>query len=155
MTEANGDGQPMLPYTIRGQFIKDLSFENPDPLKTFSTQSEEQPNINVDIQARGQNIGGADFEVTLEIRTHAKRNDENIFMAELVYSAFVTFDESVNRDSVGHLLMVEVPHMMFPAARNIIADVTRDGGFPPLMLNSVDFGKLYEQQAASQMQGGE
>ena len=152
MTEPNGNVQPMLPYSIRGQFIKDLSFESPNPIKTFSEQTDEQPNINVDIQARGENIGGADFEVTLEIKAHAKRNDENIFMVELVYAAFVTFDESVNRDNVGRLLMVEVPHMMFPAARNIIADITRDGGFPPLMLNPVNFEQLFEQQAANQPQ---
>lgn len=152
MANPDNGAQPMLPYTIRGQFIKDLSFENPDPLKTFSNESDTQPSINVDIQAKGQNIGGADFEVSLIIKTHAKREEINIFVVELVYSAFVTLNESVDKNEIGKYLMVDVPRIIFPAARNIVADVTRDGGFPPLMLNTVDFAALYAQQAKEQQQ---
>lgn len=141
------DGIPMtLPLTIRAQYIKDLSFENPDPLASFSGDDEKQPSISVGIQAKAQNIGDQNFEVVLDIRIDATREKATLFIAELSYAGIVTIGENMSEEEVAKLVMVETPRLLFPFARNILADTTRDGGFPPLLLAPVDFEHLFEQQ---------
>lgn len=141
------DSAPMtLPLTVRAQYIKDLSFENPDPLASFSSEDDKQPSISVGIQAKAQNLGDKNFEVVLDIRIDATREESTLFIAELSYAGIVTVDDSTTDEEVGKLVMVETPRLLFPFARNILADVTRDGGFPPLLLAPVDFEHLFEQQ---------
>ena len=139
-----------LPLTIHAQYIKDLSFENPSPIQSFTNEEHGQPNISVGIQAKAENLGGANFEVVLEIRIDATREKTPLFVTELSYAGIITLADSVESDEAGPLLMVESPRLLFPFARNILADVTRDGGFPPLMLAPVDFAALYEQQKAQE-----
>jgi preprotein translocase subunit SecB len=134
------------PITVHAQFIKDLSFENPNPIAAFTTENAAQPNISVNVQARVENLGGRNFEVILDIRIDATREKSPLFLTELVYAGIVSLGESVAEEDAGALLMVECPRLLFPFARNILADVTRDGGFPPIMLAPVDFAALYEQQ---------
>lgn len=135
-----------LPITIHAQYIKDLSFENPSPIASFTNENNVQPNISVGIQAKAENLGGRNFEVILDIRIDATREKISLFVTELVYAGIITLGDSVTEDEAGPLLMIESPRLLFPFARNILADVTRDGGFPPLMLAPVDFAALYEQQ---------
>jgi preprotein translocase subunit SecB len=143
--EATG-GAMTLPITIHAQYIKDFSFENPSPIASFSNESNAQPNISVGIQAKADNLGGRNFEVVLEIRIDATREKAPLFVTELSYAGIVTLGDNVSESEAGPLLMIESPRLLFPFARNILADVTRDGGFPPLMLAPVDFAALYEQQ---------
>jgi preprotein translocase subunit SecB len=150
-TETTG-GAMTLPITIHAQYIKDFSFENPSPIASFSSESTAQPNISVGIQAKADNLGGRNFEVVLEIRIDASRDKSPLFVTELSYAGIVTLADSVDEGDAGHLLMVESPRLLFPFARNILADVTRDGGFPPLMLAPVDFAALYEQQKNQEAQ---
>ena len=131
---------------VHAQYIKDLSFENPNPVAAFSNENNAQPNISVNIQAKAENIGGRNFEVVLDVRIDATREENPLFVAELSYAGIVTLGETVTEHEAGALLMVDAPRLLFPFARNILADVTRDGGFPPLMLNPVDFAALFEQQ---------
>ena len=135
-----------LPITIQAQYIKDLSFENPTPISSFSNENNAQPNISVSIQAKADNLGGRNFEVILDIRIDATREKTPLFLTELSYAGIITLGDHVTEEEAGPLLMVESPRLLFPFARNILADVTRDGGFPPLMLAPVDFAALYEQQ---------
>lgn len=135
-----------LPMTIHAQYIKDLSFENPNPVASFTNDNNAQPNISVGIQAKADHLGGRNFEVILEIRIDATREKTTLFVTELSYGGVVTLADSVEESEAGPLLMVESPRLLFPFARNILADLTRDGGFPPLMLAPVDFLALYEQQ---------
>jgi preprotein translocase subunit SecB len=100
----------------------------------------------VGIQAKADHLGDRNFEVVLEIRIDASRDKTPLFVTELSYAGIVTLAENVSESDAGHLLMVESPRLLFPFARNILADVTRDGGFPPLMLAPVDFAALFEQQ---------
>ena len=134
------------PITIHAQYIKDLSFENPTPLAAFMNESNAQSGISVGIQANAQSVGGRNFEVVLDIRIDATREKQPLFIAELSYAGIVTLGNNVDEADAAPLLMVEGPRLLFPFARNILADVTRDGGFPPLMLQAVDFMALYEQQ---------
>jgi preprotein translocase subunit SecB len=131
---------------MRAQFIKDLSFENPDPAAAFNTEEATQPSIGINVQARAQNLGGRNFEVVLEIRIDATRNEKPLFITELSYAGVLTVSDQVEEDKVPQVVMVDGPHLMFPFARQIIADVTRDGGFPPLMLAPMDFAELYRSQ---------
>ncbi|WP_052046079.1 protein-export chaperone SecB [Candidatus Paracaedibacter symbiosus] len=139
-----------LPIIVRAQYIRDLSFENPNPLTIFTSDSEIQPNIGVSVQAKAQNLGERNFEVVLDIKVEAKREEDTMFVAELSYAGVVTVANEVEEINLNRFVMVEAPHLLFPYARNIISDMTRDGGYPPLMLSPVDFAALFHQQAQPQ-----
>jgi len=143
-----------LPLTLHAQYIKDFSFENPNPVASLTNENNAQPNISVGIQAKAEHLGGRNFEVSLDIRIDATREKISLFVTELSYAGIVTLADIVDEDAAGPLLMVETPRLLFPFARNIMADVTRDGGFPPLMLAPVDFIALYEQQKNQGSEGG-
>jgi preprotein translocase subunit SecB len=143
------------PITIQAQYIKDLSFENPTPLSSFTSESNVQPGISVGIEAKAQAIGGQNFEVVLDIHIQANREKVQLFTAKLSYAGIVTLSDSVDEGDAALLLRIEGPRLLFPFARNILADVTRDGGFPPLMLAPVDFVALYEQQKDQKIQATE
>lgn len=137
--------QATLPIIVRAQYVKDLSFENPNPIAAFTQDQDTQPSISVNIQVRADNLGSGNFEVILEIRVEAKRKENTLFIAELSYGAVVGLD-GVDEQSAVPFIMIETPHLMFPYARNIICDMTREGGFPPLLLAPVDFAALFRQQ---------
>ena len=139
------DSSITLPLIIRAQYIKDLSFENPDPLAAFSQNIDTQPNISVNIGAHADNLGNNNFEVILNIRVEAKRKEQVLFIAELSYGSVVGID-GIEESAAAPFVMIEAPHLIFPYARNIILDMTREGGFPPLLLAPVDFAALYKQQ---------
>ncbi|AIK97016.1 protein-export chaperone SecB [Candidatus Odyssella acanthamoebae] len=146
MTQLNS-AAPAASTTVRAQYIRDLSFENPNPLAIFTSESQDQPEISVGIQAKAQNLGERNFELVIDFNVEAKRGKDTMFIVELSYGAVVTVDESVEEEVVQHAVMVDAAHLLFPFARNIIADMTRDGGYPPLMLAPIDFNNLYQQQA--------
>ncbi len=146
MAKTNTAQAPVATTAVRAQYIRDLSFENPNPLAIFTSDSQEQPEISVGIQAKAQNLGDRNFELILEFNVEAKRGKDTMFIVELSYGAVVSVEESVEEATVQHAVMVDAAHLLFPFARNIIADMTRDGGYPPLMLAPIDFNNLYEQQ---------
>ncbi len=135
----------MPPLTINAQYIKDLSFEHPNPVKTLQP-SESQPDINVNIDVTAQNIQESTFEVILTIKADAKRDNEALFISEIQYAGLFTLGEDLPKEAVHPVLMIECPRMLFPFARSVIANITREGGFPPLSLNPIDFAALYHQQ---------
>ncbi len=141
------------PLVITGQYIKDLSFEAPGTPEIFGkmNQAPDIP-INVDVQAR--RLQDNYFEVILQFNATAKVAEETAFILELTYGAVVQINTQ-EPEHVQPLLLIEAPRTMFPFARNVIADVSRDGGFPPLMLQPIDFVSLYRQRmerAAAQQQ---
>lgn len=138
------------PFLVHVQYIKDLSFENPNPLESFGETVEAQPSISVDIQAKAQDLGSASFEVILEIRIDAKRNNKQLFLLELSYGAIIALSNQVKEEEIRPIIMVGVPHVLFPFARKIVADTIGDGGFPPLLLSPVDFEHLYRNQIAEE-----
>lgn len=145
--------QPSL--LVRAQYIKDLSFENPTPLQSFTEDQDTQPNISVNIGVQAEKLGEGNFEVFLKIRADAKRNDKVMFIAELTYASIIGVEGNVSDQQAAPLVMIEAPHLMFPFARNIMADMTRDGGFPPLLLAPVDFVSLFQQQHDAAAQGNQ
>jgi len=142
--QANGE-QPQMPLTLNIQFTKDLSFEVPGAPEIFATL-REQPRVDLalDVQARPIQEGENVFEVSLMIRADAKVGEIQCFIAELTYCGIFTIN--VPQEHLEPVLLVECPRLLFPFARNILADVTREGGFPPVMLNPIDFVQLWQNR---------
>ena len=155
--DATGNGpsapQPSIPapaqaqqLIINAQYIKDLSFEN--PLAPSSLRQQAGPpavEINVDVKA--QAMGAENYEVVLTINATAKAQNDTLFIIELAYGALVTV-RNVPQEMLSPIVLVETPRLMFPFARNVIAETTRDGGFPPLLINPIDFGELVRRNTA-------
>ncbi|HYZ34654.1 MAG TPA: protein-export chaperone SecB [Crenalkalicoccus sp.] len=144
---------PQGPLMLNLQYTKDLSFEVPGAPDIF-TRLREQPRVDLqlDVQARALSEpgtpGGNVFEVSLQIRADAQASvdgqSQTCFIAELVYCGIFTLN--VEAAVVEPVLLVECPRLLFPFARNILADVTREGGFPPVLLAPVDFMALWQQR---------
>lgn len=151
----NGGGAPppqaaapaVGPIMVNVQYTKDLSFEVPGAPEVFA-QLREQPRVDVGLDVQVQPLGGGNvFEVTLQIRCDAKAaGDLTVFIAELSYCAIVTLN--VPQEAVEPVLLVEVPRLLFPFARSILADATRDGGFAPVLLTPIDFVALWQARRA-------
>ena len=132
------------PLMIGAQYIKDLSFENPQGPEILATL-KEGPQVNVEVNTSARNLGDNVFEVTLFIRGEARSQDKPVFIVELTYGGIVTVNNLAESD-VRPALLIEAARHLFPFAREVVANVTRDGGFPPLMINPLDFAALYQQQ---------
>jgi len=144
---ANPQPQPQpapSPLTIHGQYIKDLSFENPRAPQSLIEQKQPQLTLNVNVATR--QFETKTFEVTLTVEATAQTPEkEPLFVLELVYAGTVTLGD-VPQDAYGPLLLIETPRLLFPFARAIVANATREAGFPPLNIAPVDFVALYRQQ---------
>jgi preprotein translocase subunit SecB len=140
--------QAPSPLTIHGQYIKDLSFENPRAPQSLIEQKQPQLTLNVNVATK--QFETKTFEVTLTIEASAVTPEkEPLFVLELVYAGTVTLGEVPN-DAIGPLLLIETPRLLFPFARAIVANATREAGFPPLNIAPVDFVALYRQQLEAQ-----
>jgi preprotein translocase subunit SecB len=137
--------QPQL--NVLTQYIKDLSFENPNAPHSF--QNAQQPQINIQINVGAQPLSETDVEVTLKIDGKADVSGSVLFAFELVYAGVFRV-QNVPQENMAPLLMIECPRILFPFAREIVANAVRNGGFPPLLLDPVDFVALFRQQMASQ-----
>lgn len=151
-TEANGfdesnSDMAMPQVTILVQYAKDLSFENPNA--PMSLQAAGQPKIEVNVAVNAKRAGDGVFEAELKITAKATGEDDTTsFVVELVYAGLFSLS-NVPEEALEPFLIIEAPRILFPFARRIIADATRDGGFPPLMLDPIDFGSLYMAQQAN------
>lgn len=153
--KANGSAKPeQMPLTIRAQYIKDLSFENPNPLSAFIAEDESQPSISVDIQVRGQDLGEKTYEVILDARINANRGNNVLFVIELSYAGIASVGDFSEEDTQ-KIIMVQTPQMLFPFARNIIADMTRESGYPPLLLSPIDFEALFIERGQEELKAKE
>ncbi|MFI4983638.1 MAG: protein-export chaperone SecB [Rickettsiales bacterium] len=125
---------------INAQYIKDLSFENPKAPMSFT--NTEQPKMDVNVDLNVQKFDNDLYEVSMAINVAATVKDETVFIVELNYAGLFTakFSESSDLEKV---LLVQCPHILFPYARRIISDTTRDGGYAPLYINPIDFMYLY------------
>ena len=133
-------------YTISMQYVKDFSFENPRAPQIFAQTANQTPPVAVSVSVAGQTLSDRVYEIVLNIGAEAKRAEDIVFVAELSYAGVVLAADSIPGDHVEPLLMTEVPRQLFPFARAILSNATRDGGFPPLLLAPVDFEALYRQQ---------
>ncbi len=133
------------PIQINAQYIKDLSFEAPATPGIFSKMQQESPDVTINVDVNAHPIQDKLFEVQIHIRATCEVGDETAFISELVYGGLFTIN--VPAEHMQPMLLIECPRLLFPFARNIIADTTRDGGFPPLMMAPVDFVAMFQNQA--------
>jgi preprotein translocase subunit SecB len=156
--QAGGQAQQQ-PLVVNIQYVKDLSFEVPGAPQVFAQlKAQPQVNINLDVQARRVQDGQNVFEVAIVIRaeahdTSAQGNGQaggvppTVFVAELTYAGVFTLS-GLPENAIEPVLLVECPRILFPFARNILSDVTRDGGFPPVLLQPIDFVALWQARRA-------
>jgi len=148
----NGAGDLTGPgIRVLAQFTRDLSFENPHAPESLRAAGEApQIDIGVELNARGR--GDGLFEVDLKLTVDAKRAGDPAFNIELVYGGLFQV-QGITETDLEPVLMIEAPRFLFPFARRIIADLTTDGGFPPFMMEPIDFAGIYQarrdQAAAS------
>ena len=139
-----------LPLVIHTQYVKDLSFENPNAPAVLASMSEP-PKIEIALDVGARRFHERLFELSLKARLQAKAGENLAFILELEYGALASVEASVEETAIEELLVVDGARMVFPFLRRVISDCTRDGGFPPVLVNPVDFKQLHErrkQQAA-------
>lgn len=150
MTTTNGgpseEMQPQL--NVVGQYIKDFSFENPNAPQSLAPG--QQPQINIQINVSGNPLSDSDIEVVLKLEGKAETNERLLFSFDLEFAGVFRV-RNVPQESLNAVVMIECPRLLFPFAREIIATTVRNGGFPPLLLDPVDFVGLYRQRM-SQME---
>jgi preprotein translocase subunit SecB len=132
---------------VVSQYVKDLSFENPNAPGIY--QNQTQPAIDVQFNIAAAQVGDGLHEVELKIEVKAVADDETVFIVDLTYAGLFGL-RNIPDEHVQPFLLGEAPRILFPFARRIVADAVRDGGFPPLMLEPIDFQALYVQQLQAQ-----
>jgi preprotein translocase subunit SecB len=155
-TPPEGAVSPDSPHVrVLSQYVKELSFRN--ALAAATPESYDvQPTIDMGVEVKSRSVGAHNeaIEVDLCINVHAKRGDAMMFSVDLVYSGLFQFP-NVRPEDVEPLVWVECPRLLFPFGRQILAEVTREGGYPPLMINPIDFTPLYWAELRDRQERGE
>jgi preprotein translocase subunit SecB len=128
---------------VLAQYVKDLSFENPNAPDSLRV-GDGQQNISVNANVNVQQLNETEYEVGLAFKIETKRGDDVSFLVELTYCGVFRV-ENIPQDSLHPVLLIEAPRQLFPFARRVLADATRDGGYPPLLLDPIDFVDLYRR----------
>lgn len=136
------------PLVINSQYVKDLSFEAPATPGIFAQMQEQQPDININVNVQATPLGNTVYEVVLHIRADCKLGETTAFLTELAYGGVFTIN--VPPEHLRPVLLIECPRQLFPFARHILANTTREGGFLPLMLGPIDFAGMYQRQVQEQ-----
>jgi preprotein translocase subunit SecB len=134
---------------VVAQYIKDFSFENPNAPRSFAPQ--QQPAINIQINVNAKPLAENDVEVELKLEGKAEAAGTLLFSFDLSYAGIFRV-QNVPQENLGPLMLIECPRLLFPFAREIIATASRNAGFPPLLIDPVDFVGLYRQKAAQMTQ---
>jgi preprotein translocase subunit SecB len=142
-TGEDQDLRQAAPLHFSLQYIKDLSFENPRAPEVYQNFQEPDVNINVNVGAR--NLAERVFEVILQISIDARANDQTTFLIELEYAGIAHVAANVDAEAVQPLVLIEGPRLLFPFARTIIANMTRDAAYPLLLLAQMDFVTMYRE----------
>jgi len=144
---ANGNGtqnQPAL--NVLAQYVKDLSFESPGAPNSLRGR-DKAPGIAINVNVNANPLSDKQFDVNLTLNAKASFDQEVLFNVELVYGGVFAIS-GFPQEHMLPLLFIECPRLLFPFARQIVADATRNGGFPPLMLDPIDFAQMFQQRIA-------
>jgi preprotein translocase subunit SecB len=136
------DKAPQL--NVLAQYIKDFSFENPNAPRSLSP-GQQQPTINIQINVNAKPVSDTDYEIELKLEGKADTSGTVLFSFDLMYAGIFRI-QNVPQENIQPVIMIECPRLLFPFAREIIATVVRNGGFPPLLIDPVDFVGLYRQR---------
>lgn len=147
---------PQSPLLIHKQYLKDMSFENPNAPQILLQTSPERPEMDMNILLDVQKLDNPDhenyYEVILTLSATATKEDQTMFLAEIIYAATASI-HGLKEQQHHPLLFVEVPHMIFPFARQILANATQAGGYMPLQVRPVDFRSMYLKRFANGKKG--
>ncbi len=151
MTDTSSPAPPLMPppegaagqmaFRILAQYIRDLSFENPRAPESLRAGGS-QPQIELGVELNAASRDGGVFEVELKLSAGAKRDNEAVFHIELVYAGLFQIS-GIEAENLEQVLLIEAPRYLFPFARRLIADLSTEGGFPPLLLEPIDFAAIY------------
>ena len=147
--ESGTDSQPVSSVQFVGQFIKDLSFGVPHAPEIFNEMRETAPDIPISVDCETRELKENTHEVSINIHVEATIGDKPAFILEVAYVGIVILGE-IPKDHVRPVLLIEVPRQMFPFVRQVVADTTVQGGFPPLMLQLIDFMDLYRRKYSTE-----
>ncbi|MBK3745368.1 protein-export chaperone SecB [Paraburkholderia aspalathi] len=146
----NGNGaaatEPSL--NILAQYVKDLSFESPGAPLSLRPR-EKAPSININVNVNANQIAESDFDVVLTLSAKALDGKDVLFNVELIYGGVFRI-QGMPQEHMLPLLFIECPRLLFPYARQIMSDATRNGGFPPLMIDPIDFAQMFQQRMAEE-----
>lgn len=148
---AQGGDKSQVQAQVVAQYIKDLSFENPNIEKLLDGPGDN-PNMKMEVNVNAKRVGEDLYESAIDFKGHATNKDGTIYVLELVYAGLFRI-RNIPEEALEPFLLINCPSLIFPFLRRLVADLSREGGFPPLMLDPIDFGGLYmrrKQQAASQ-----
>src|SRR5882762_33623 len=145
-TDGANAQQSQAQLSVLGQYIKDFSFENPNAPRSLAP-SQTQPAINIQINVGVQQLAETDYEISLNLEGKAESTGTVLFAFDLTFAGVFRV-QNVPAETLQPLIMIECPRLLFPFAREIVATAVRNGGFPPLLLDPVDFVSLYQQRGA-------
>lgn len=147
MAENGSEADTLPQLNVLAQFVKDFSFENPNAPRSLTPQ-EEGPNINIQVNVNAQQISDeGEFEVSLVLEGSAKTSAMTLFSFELTFAGIFRI-RNIPQEELHPVIMIECPRLLFPFARQIVGDAVRNGGFPPLYIDPIDFVALYRQRMA-------
>jgi preprotein translocase subunit SecB len=156
MSNTNNGGeaanQPAPQLNVLAQYVKDFSFENPNAPGSLGTFQQAQPAINIQINVQVNSLTATDFEVVLRTEGKAESDGKVLFGFDLSFGGVFRI-QNVPQESLHPVVMIECPRLLFPFAREIVAAAVRNGGFPPLLLDPVDYVAMYRQNLAQTAQG--
>ena len=135
---------------VLAQYLKDHSFENPKAPQSF-VDTGEPPAISVNVDVNGRSLGNDQYEVELSVSARAMRGADVAFVVETTYAGAFEI-KNIPQDQLEPVMLVECPRLLFPFLRQIIADTTIAGNFPPIMLDPIDFMMIYQQRKAQAQQ---
>ncbi|OAI27965.1 protein-export chaperone SecB [Methylosinus sp. R-45379] len=153
MTDTNGSGSgptgaPALNVLV--QYVKDLSFENPNAPRSLQPR-QNPPEIGIQVNVNARQMSPEDFEVSVTLEASATEGGEVLFKLEVDYGGVFRL-LNIPAEQIHPIVMIECPRLLFPFLRQVVADATRNGGFPPLYIDPIDFFALYQQRAAQEQQ---
>ena len=143
--------QPQMQAQVVGQFIRDLSFENPNVLRLLDGPGDN-PNLKLEVNVNAERARDDLFQSAIDFKAHATNKDGTIYIMECIYGGLFKLS-NVPEQALEPFLLINCPTILFPFLRRLVADITREGGFPPLLLDPIDFGGLYvrrQQELAGQ-----
>jgi len=140
-------------FRVVTQYVKDQSFESPNAPQSLGS-GLPQPAIDIIVDVQPRQLAKEQFEIVLQMTAKATRGENVVFIGELLYAGLFQV-ANVPEEHLEPLLMIEGPRFLFPFARRVMSDMTRDGGFPPLAIDYMDFEKIYMQRKAQNEAAGE
>jgi len=144
-------GNPLQPqFRVLAQYVRDLSFENPNAPSSL-IQRPAKPEISVRVDINSRRLSGDQFETELRLAVEAKQDGQVQFIIDLLFGGLFLI-QGVPKENLEPILVIECPRLLFPYARRVISDATRDGGFMPLNIEPIDFATIYRQQLEKRAQ---